>query len=103
LARGGDGAGSLAFSAALSSSAVLVRRESNSTACMVLSRLSLEEPQAPALEPRDFKVQGIDSGLLELEFAEKPLQRAHKSCSVWGGASGTAAEGVVFKYQPPHT
>jgi hypothetical protein len=41
---------------------------------VVVSKLSLEEPQAPALESRDLKVQCFDSGLLELEFALQALQ-----------------------------
>ena len=31
--------------------------------------------KAPALEPRDFEVQGINSGLLELEFALQALEQ----------------------------
>ena len=31
--------------------------------------------EAPAFEPRDFEVQGIDLGLFELEFALQPLEQ----------------------------
>ena len=52
-----------------------VRRESNSAACVVVSKLSLEEPQAPALEPRDFEVQGLVPGLLEFERGLQPIEQ----------------------------
>jgi hypothetical protein len=31
--------------------------------------------ETPAFEPRDLEVQGINSGLLELEFALQPLEQ----------------------------